>query len=204
MRTAGLAIAIFAFGLVSYAAAQEKLDFTISSGAVFGKSVSPATSSVTLSPHFSGLYFGTVRYHFSHLQAVEVNLSHMNTAEIFSRPPDTYKITGGVFEYSVAYVLTPFHDHRLQPFLLAGGGGLRWNVGNQYIDQVQVNIGAYYQKSLAFLYGGGVDYPLWRRLALRVQYRGLVYRAPNFTISNLFISGKDHIAEPAAGLVFHF
>lgn len=204
MRTAGLAVVIAALVFGGCARAQERLDVSVSSGAVIGKDVSQPTSSVSLSPHYSKLFFGSARYHFNHLHAVEINLGHVSTSQIFSRSPDTFTINADVFEYSGAYVLTPYHDHRLQPFLFAGVGGLHWSPSNQWIDQVQVDFGAVRQNSLAFLYGGGADYRLWRRLALRIQYRGLIYRAPDFGVSNLFISGKDHMAEPAAGLVFKF
>lgn len=203
MRTAGLAIvAVSAF--LTCAHAQERYDLSISSGATLGKDVSSSTSSVSLSPHYSALFFGSVRYHFNHLHAVEVNIGHANSSQIFSLPPDTYKITTGVLEYGGAYVLTPFHDRRLQPFLLAGVAGLHWTPSNQYIDHVQVDFGAGTENSLAFLYGGGADYRVWRRIALRVQYRGFVYRTPDFGVSNLFLSAKDHMAQPSAGVVVRF
>lgn len=204
MRTAVLAIVVGVFFLGVGAYAQDRLDVSISGGGIFGKSVSQATSAVSLAPHFSGPVFGTIRYHLTDLQAVEINIGHANSSQVFTRSPDTYRISGTVLEYSGAYVLTPMHDHRLQPFAFAGAGGLRWSVGNQYIDQVSVDFGAVRQNSLAFLYGGGADYRLWRSLALRVQYRGLIYRAPDFGVSTLFISAKDHMAEPAAGLVLKF
>ena len=204
MRTAVLAVAMGMFVFAVGAQAQDRLDLSISGGAIFGKSVSQSTSTVSLAPHFSGSVFGTVRYHLTDLQAVEINIGHSNSSQLFTRPPDTFRVSGTVLEYSGAYVLTPMHDHRLQPFVFAGAGGLRWSVGNQYIDQVSVNFGAVKQNSLAFLYGGGADYRLWRRLALRLQYRGLIYRAPGFGVSTLFISAKDHMAEPAAGLVIKF
>ena len=59
------------------------------------------------------------------------------------------------------------------------------------------NIPASQQTKPAFLYGGGFDYrifssvPFIRRssvtnhLALRLQYRGLLYKAPDFKVQNL-------------------
>lgn len=204
MRTAVLAMVVGVLALTVGAQAQERLDFSISGGGIFGKNVSQTTSSVSLAPHFSGPVLGSVRYHLTQLQAVEINIGHAESSQLFTKTPDTYRISGTVLEYSGAYVLTPVHGHRLQPFLFAGGGGLHWSVSNQYIDQVSVDLGAGRQNSLAFLYGGGADYRLWRSLALRVQYRGLIYRAPDFGVSTLFISGKDHMAEPAVGLVIKF
>ena len=41
-------------------------------------------------------------------------------------------------------------------------------------------------------------------LALRFQYRGLFYRAPNFNNPNLFTGSRGHLAEAAGGLVIKF
>ncbi len=119
-------------------------------------------------------------------------------------PPDTFRVKTGITEFSGAYVLSPFHVKRIDPFLLAGGGMLRFGVGSQYIDGFLSGFGAKNQTALAGLYGGGVDYRLWRSLALRLQYRGLLYRAPDFSQSRLFTGAYGHMAEPAAGLVFKF
>ena len=204
MRIVGLAVVMAALAVAGHAQVEGKLDLSVSGGSIFGKNISQPTSAVSLSPHYSAAVFGSVRYHVNHLHAVEIDLGHAGTSQIFVRPPDTFIVNADVFEFSGSYVLTPYHDRRLQPFLFAGVAGLHWSPNNQWIDQVQVNFGAVRQNSLAFSYGGGADYTLWRRLALRLQYRGLIYRAPDFGVPNLFISAKDHMAEPAAGLVFKF
>jgi opacity protein-like surface antigen len=203
MRTAGLAVAILVLACAA-AGAQDRLDFSVSGAAVFSKSVSSTTSGLTLNPADSGAIFGTVRYHFNHLNAVELNIGHSVDSQIFERAPDTFKVRTSVTEFSGAYVLTPFQGKRLQPFLFAGAGALRWYPENQYINGNGSFFGAYTQTSLAFLYGGGADYRLWRRIGLRMQYRGLIFRAPDFTVSDFFISAKGHMAEPSVGLVVKF
>ena len=202
MRTAGLAVAILVLALA--AGAQDRLDFSVSGAAVFSKSVSSTTSGLTLSPADSGAVFGTVRYHFNHLHAAEFNIGHTVDSQILQRAPDTFKIRTTVTEFSAAYVLTPLQSRRLQPFLFAGAGALRWYPENQYINGNSSFFGAYTQTSLAFLYGGGADYRLWRRLGMRMQYRGLIFRAPDFTVSDFFISAKGHMAEPSVGIVVKF
>jgi len=186
------------------AGAQDRLDFSVSGAAVFSKSVNSTTSGLTLAPADSGAVFGTVRYHFNHLHAAEFNIGHTVDSQILQRPPDIFKIRTTVTEFSAAYVLTPFQSRRLQPFLFAGAGALRWYPENQYINGNSAFFGAYTQTSLAFLYGGGADYRLWRRLGLRMQYRGLIFRAPDFTVSDFFISAKGHMAEPSVGIVVKF
>ncbi len=41
-------------------------------------------------------------------------------------------------------------------------------------------------------------------LALRLQYRGLVYKAPSFNVQNLFTGARGHMAEPSVGIVVKF
>jgi len=203
MRTARLALAVVVLAFAA-ANAQERLDLSVSGSAVFSKSVSGTTSGITLSPHDSGAVFGTARYHFNHLNAVELNVGHTVNSQVFEQPPDEFKVRTTITEFSADYVLTPFQGKKLAPFLFAGAGALRWYPENQYINGNSSPFGAYRQTSLAFLYGGGADYRLWRRLWARAQYRGLIFRAPDFGVSDLFISAKSHMAEPSIGLVVKF
>jgi hypothetical protein len=42
-------------------------------------------------------------------------------------------------------------------------------------------------------------------LALRLQYRGLLYKVPDFHVPSLFFTGaKGHMAEPSVGIVVKF
>lgn len=52
--------------------------------------------------------------------------------------------------------------------------------------------------------GAGVDFDLCRHFALRAEYRGYVYQAPNFDVSNLKSDANTHLAQPSAGTVFRF
>ena len=203
MRTAGLALAIVVLAS-SAAGAQERIDLSVSGSAVFSKSVTGTASGITHSASDSGAVFGTARYHFNHLSAVELNIGHTSDSQIFHQPPDTLKARTSVTEFTADYVLTPFQSAKLEPFLFAGGGALRWYPGNQYINGNASQFGAYTQTSLAFLYGAGADYRLWRRVWLRAQYRGLIFREPDFGISNFFISAKGHMAEPSLGIAVKF
>jgi opacity protein-like surface antigen len=78
-------------------------------------------------------------------------------------------------------------------------------------NRVQINLNAAKQTNLAYLYGAGMDYRLPWRFALRLQYRGLIYNAPDFKVNPnsgsavTFATGrKGHMAEPSIGLVFRF
>jgi opacity protein-like surface antigen len=203
----GQFVAVALMLVVGAAAApgQINLDIGVSGAGVFSKTTSSPSGIVTDSPTDSVAVLGTVRYHFNHLHAVELNFGHTRNSQIFALGPDTYRIMTAIGEYSGAYVLTPFNTEKWQPFLLAGAGALHFGVGNTYIDTIQVNLGATSQTAVAFLYGGGTDYRMLKHLSFRLQYRGLIYKNPDFGVLSRFYTGaRGHLAEPAAGIVFKF
>lgn len=207
MLKKALAAVILAFLCVSFAAAQEDVghfDASFSWGAVFNKTSSSAINGVTVSPTNSGVILGTFRFRFNRMSGIEVNGARTDNSQVYILGPNDYRVQGSVTEISGAYVLSPFHFEKIEPFLLAGGGALRFSPGNQYINDNASPFGAGQQTSMAFLYGGGVDYRLWKRLGLRLQYRGLIYKEPTFNVTQFFTGTKGHMAEPSIGIVFNF
>jgi opacity protein-like surface antigen len=95
----------------------------------------------------------------------------------------------------------PFRVHKLLPYVLGGGGALIFSPTNNLGGFVP---GADTQAQGAFVYGGGADYGITRHLSLRAEYRGFVYKVPDFGLSNLSTDGWTHTALPSAGLVVRF
>jgi opacity protein-like surface antigen len=65
--------------------------------------------------------------------------------------------------------------------------------------------GANSQARAAFVYGGGADFNLSRRIFVRAEYRGLVYNSPTYDLPVL--AGADrvtHRAEPSIGFGYRF
>lgn len=183
----------------------EKLDFTVSGGGVFSKTVHSSGDTVSDTPTKSGVFTGTVRYHWKPKHAFDINVGRTKDSQIFSVSPDSYRVLASITEFTADYSFTPFTYGKLKPFVLAGGGLLRFNPGNTFIDGFTASIPVGSQNALAFLYGGGADYPLWRMLSLRLQYRGLVFREPDFAVPALFFTGaRGHMAEPSVGIVIKF
>jgi|SRR5581483_5127495 len=205
MRKKVFSGALFFFFVVSCAAQEfEHFDASLAAGGVFSSSGSSKIGPVTLSPTNSGLILGTFRFRFNPMHSIELNIGHTSNSQIFLIPPDSYRLKTSITEYSGAYVFSPFQFKKLEPFLFAGAGALRFYPGTTYIDNVQSTFYAYTQTSLAFLYGGGADYRLWRFLALRVQYRGLVYKEPTLRVQQFFTGVKGRLDEPTAGIVLRF
>ena len=205
MRTAGLVMTMLGFACLLSAQESNRVDFSISGAGVFSKTSSSNNGSVTDAPTKSVAYIGSVRYHFASKHALEANVGHTTNSQIFSMSSTSFRVISSITEFSAAYVFSPCSCKKLQPFVFAGGGALRFSPGNTYIDTFPASFGASAQTALAFLYGGGADYHLWRKLTLRLGYRGLIYKVPDFTVpAFLFTGAKGHMAEPTAGIVVKF
>jgi outer membrane immunogenic protein len=195
-------------------AQQNRFDVMLGATAAFSKS--STGNGTTDAPTNSGGFLATVRYRFSAKNAVELNYGSARNSQIYTSSPNTFRIQNRATEFTGAYVFTPFETKKAEPFVFGGVGLLSFNPDNTFVDGVQTPIPADRRTQIAFLYGGGLDYrifssvPLIRRspasehLALRLQYRGLVYKTPDFNISGLFTGAYGHMAEPSAGIVIKF
>ena len=206
MLKKALSMGAVIFLYVSFSAAQDigHFDASVGYGAAFSKTSSNAFNGVTISPTNAGMILGTFRFRFNRIHGIEVNIGRTNNSQVYLLGTNDYRVETTITEYSGAYVFSPFHFEKLEPFVLAGGGALRFDPGNQLINGNASPFGATLQTSMAFLYGGGVDYRVWKRIGLRVQYRGLIYKEPTFHVTQFFTGARGHMAEPSVGIVFNF
>jgi hypothetical protein len=216
LRKTGIALAAI-FLLTSFGLAQDnRYEISLNGGPVIPNEVTG--NGTTLSPTKSGAILITGRYRFSEHSSIELNYGHTADSQIYFSSPLTYRIQNTIGEYSGAYVFSFLQSAKLEPFVFAGAGALVFYPSYSFneINGVQTYLPATQQTKPAFLYGGGFDYrifqsiPLIRKagftqyLALRLQYRGLIYKAPDFNVQNLFTSARGHMAEPTIGIVVKF
>ena len=216
LRRSGFAMAAF-FLLTSVGWAQDNTYDVSLGGAVVLNKQSTGNGTV-VTPTNSGAVLLSGRYRFSEHSSVEINYSHTANSQIYFAAPLTYRIQGTISEYSGAYVFSFHQNEKIEPFVFAGAGALVFypSYASNTINGVQTYLPASRQTRPGFLYGGGFDWrifssvPLVRRasltnhLALRLQYRGLVYKAPDFNVQNLFTGDRGHMAEPSVGIVVKF
>lgn len=149
----------------------------------------------TLSRQFRQLDGGTIA-RFS----AETNYGYTRNTQLFSGVTtgrvraDVHAVTGDVV------VNLPLAIGKFSPYVLAGGGSLTFRP----TDDGAALLGATTQTQGAFLYGVGTDYGLTQHFALRAEYRGLVYKAPDFGVAGLNNGTWTHTAQPSAGIVFRF
>jgi opacity protein-like surface antigen len=152
----------------------------------------------------AGGVLGAYRYHINRWVSVEAAYGWNRNSQLFTTPGGFDRVQADVHQATGSLVLnlpTP-RRFRMSPYVLAGGGALVFdptNSGGGFLGADRQTVGA-------FVYGGGADFPvpMIRRVALRLEYRGLVYNAPNFGLSNLDTGSVTHTAQPSAGLVFRF
>jgi len=107
---------------------------------------------------------------------------------------DVHQATGGL-----VFRLPSPARLRLSPYVLAEGGALVFNPTKNSLVA-----GADSQARGAFIYGGGGDFLLSKHFSLRAEYRGFVYKSPDFGLSSLNSDAVTHTAQPSAGIVFRF
>jgi outer membrane immunogenic protein len=145
-----------------------------------------------------GLLVG-YRYHFNDWIAAEANYGYSRNTQSFLSSNGLSRIQSNMHEATAAFVVTPpVVGEKLKPFLLAGSGALVFDPTNNVRALVP---SAQRRAKAAFLYGGGVDYDLTHHIALRAEYRGLVYKTPDFNIPALNADKVTHVAQPSAGIV---
>jgi opacity protein-like surface antigen len=83
----------------------------------------------------------------------------------------------------------------VSPFVLGGGGAMFFDPRTGSASE---------QTRGAFVYGGGLDVPMSKHFFLRAQYRGFVYKVPDFEMTTFKIDKYTHSAVPSVGMVFTF
>jgi len=219
LKQAGLvATALFLFTALGLSQDEGLFDASINGAGVFTKQSDG--NGIKQTATAGSNYFGTFRFRFRPKHSLIFNYGRARNSQVYQTNFD-YHVVTSTTEYSGAYVYNLFERGKFEPFVLVGVGVLRfapqstWLVLPDFIagvpNRVQINLNAAKQTNLAYLYGGGVDYRLPWRFALRLQYRGLLYNAPDFKVNpttgsavNFSTRSKGHMAEPSIGLVFRF
>jgi opacity protein-like surface antigen len=206
MRKQALIAVAGLFLLTSIGRCQENR-FDASLNATYAFSKQSSGNGTILNPTQATGVLGSFRLRFNPKSAFELNYDRTNNFQQYTAGPFVYRVQSNITEFSGAYVFSPLQEHKFEPFLLGGVGALVFSPSSTFVNSSLTGIGALRQTRVAFLYGVGVDYPvpgLGKHLAVRVQYRGLVYQAPDFKVQKLFIGSYGHMAEPSAGVVFRF
>ena len=150
----------------------------------------------------SGGVLAGYRFRINHWFSAEGNYGWNRNSQMYFAGGGTSRVQANVHAITADLVVhLPVSFARLSPYALAGGGGLIFKPTRNAGGFVP---GADTQGRGAFLYGGGVDYPLIRHISVRAEYRGFVYKSTDFGLESLNLHNWTHTAQPSAGLTYRF
>ena len=193
-----LAIILFLFGISSWAQ-EVRHEVTVQGSGFFQKQTT--AGGITNEATNSGGVMAGYRFNLKNWLAVEGDYDYFRNHQTFSGSIGTTSIPMNVHAATgVAIVKLPSFKMPavkiVSPFLLAGGGAMFFDPRGGSVSNGQTRA--------TFVYGGGVDVPMSKHFLLRAQYRGFVYKIPDFEMTSLKVDKYTHSAVPSVGLVFTF
>ena len=183
-------------------AQETRSEFAVQGTEFFTKSTS-GNSVTSQSTTTTAGFLLSYRYHLSEKLSLEGVYGFDRNTQKYSLSSQNFRIPSNNHQFTVAIVrsLPTFSKARFSPYLLLGGGAFAFSPAN---TQANTLSGAQTQTKGAFVYGGGVNYALAKRVSLRIEYRGALYSAPDFGFGGLDTNSVTHSAQPSVGLSFRF
>jgi outer membrane immunogenic protein len=155
----------------------------------------------------SGGFLVGYRYHLNPWFALQGDYGYTrDTQKYFDPFFGETDIQANIHQLTGEAVISAPSSSRVRPYGLAGIGGLFFrptnSLNNNFIGVGQGS--GNNQTKPAFVYGGGVDFDITRYMAFRAEYRGLLFKIPDFQLPGLASDNFTHIAQPSVGLVWRF
>jgi outer membrane immunogenic protein len=190
VMSVGLLLALCGFTL----AQETRHEVTIQGSGFFTKETTDL--GVRHQPTYSGGLLAGYRFNINEWLGIEGDYDYFSNSQKYFTPVDTTLFKTNVHAVTGSAVIKIPTSIRLKPYALVGGGAIIFDPRDTSLADSQ-NRGA-------FVYGGGADLALTKHIAVRGQYRGFVYKVPDFDTTNLRTDTFTHSAVPSAGLVFTF
>jgi opacity protein-like surface antigen len=202
MRKTTIMIASVAVLLVVSATAQESRSEISLQGTGFFTKDTTGRGTTERSTNTGGFLIG-YRYNLKPWLAAEAVYGYDRNTQQYSAPAGLSRIQANVHQATGGFVVrVPAPARfRISPYVLAEGGALVFDPTGNSFGGVP---GAQRQATGVFAYGAGADFPFLKHVALRAEYRGLVYSAPDFGLAALNTNTVTHTAQPSAGIVYRF
>jgi opacity protein-like surface antigen len=215
---AGVAFGLLLFTSTARADEDSKQEASAQGTGFFTKN--STTGTVRQNSTNAGGFLLGYRYHFNRWLAADVSYGRVRDTErtlsttpilpILPTPilgpgprvlPTTFSVQSNIHEATAAAVVTVPLSGRFRPYVLAGSGALAFVPTQNRFGTVP---GAGNQSKAVFEYGGGADYNFTSHLAFRLEYRGFVYKRPDFGLITMRTGATTNSAQPSAGVVFRF
>jgi opacity protein-like surface antigen len=200
-KTGVLASTLFFLVTLAAHAQESKSEIGVQGTGFFTSSTSGNGTSYSATG--SAGFLGTYRYHLNHWISVEGAYGYDQNTQKYLLSSSAFRIQSGIHQFTGSLVvnLPSRAKSKLNPYFLVGGGALLLEpTGNQF-NSIS---GAQSQTAGAFVYGAGLNYAIHKGISLRAEYRGLVYKTPDFGFGGLTTNAVTNTAMPSIGLSFRF
>ena len=188
-------------GTATAALAQEsRQDVSLSATGIFAPQVNGNGAQLNTDKAIGAL--ASYRYMLTPRSALEANYSFAQYTDHLQNSRALFDVHARQQEVSLGYVYSRNY-RRLNPFLEGGVAGVVFSPIKDFDTQT---LDTKRSTSLGGMFGGGVAYELSPSFDLRLQYHGLVVKAPSFGIqdANFNTSRYELISMPAVGIAYHF
>jgi len=182
----------------AFAQVEQPSQITIQGIGLFTKSTT--NENITHDATKSGGILAGYSYQFKPRLAVEANYGYTRNTQNYSSPGSQTSIDTDVHEVMAGLMMRlPSNIRHVRPYVLGRSGAL-------IFDPVEksATTGPQRQTRMAFVYGGGADFDLAANFGIRAEYRGLIYKTPDFSVDSLNIDKFTHQAQPSVGFFFRF
>lgn len=179
-------------------AQESRQDASVSATGTFAPQVNGNGVQMNTQP-FLG-FLGSYRYMLTPRSALEVNYSFTQNQQNYVTSFLTGQIHQRQQELSAAYVYN-MNFKNFNPFLEGGVAGMFFS---PIRDFQTTSLDAKRSTNIGALFGAGVAYELSPSFDIRVEYRGIVVKAPNFGLDNFKTNRYEVISMPALGVAYHF
>jgi outer membrane immunogenic protein len=197
-KLTGLAVILVLFGISSWAQ-EVRNEVTVQGSGFFKKQTT--VGGITDEATNSGGVMAGYRFTLKKWLAVEGDYDYFRNDQKFSAnsgttfiPTNVHAVTGTAIVKLPSFKMPGVKI--VSPFVLAGGGVMFFDPRKGSVNTEQTRG--------AFVYGGGFDVPMAKHVAFRAQYRGFVYKIPDFEMTSLKVDKYTPSAVPSAGLVVTF
>jgi len=139
-------------------------------------------------------------YQFSRWFGAEANYGYTRNTQNFVTLGGPSSIQANFHEVTGALVAhIPVNVRSVRPYVLGGGGALVFDPTEKFIVS-----GADRQTRGTFVYGGGANFDITKNFGIPAEYRGLIYRVPDFGLDSLNLDKFTHLAQPSVGFFVRF
>lgn len=199
-RTLLAAAATFlVFSTAAFAQVEQPSQISIQGTALITKdTTSDSTSTLNRATKSGGFLLG-YSYQFNNWAGVEGNYGYTRNTQNFLGTFGQPSVRSDMHEVLGSFVFhIPVHVANVRPYALAGGGALVFDPVDNFTNGIDRQVRG------TFAYGGGVNFDVTRNFGVRAEYRGLVYKVPDFKVDSLNLDKFTHLAQPSVGFYFRF